>query len=66
MLGAGGENTDLGAHLFGFLFGLPLGFSAELAIEKYGRPGWKMNAFMAIACIGIAVAAWWSALHLGS
>lgn len=63
MLGAGGENTDLGAHLFGFLFGLPLGFGAELAIEKYGRPTWKVNALMAMACAGIVLSAWWRALY---
>lgn len=63
MLGAGGENTDLGAHLFGFLFGLPLGFGAELAIEKYGRPHWQVNALMATTSIGIVISAWWLALH---
>jgi rhomboid protease GluP len=63
MLGAGGENTDLGAHLFGFLFGLPLGFAAELAIEKYGRPHWKINALMTMTSIGIVTAAWWAALR---
>lgn len=63
MLGAGGENTDLGAHLFGFLFGLPLGFGAELVIEKYGRPSWKVNALMAMACVAIVLGAWWRALY---
>ena len=66
MLGAGGDNTDLGAHLFGFLFGLPLGFGAELAIERYGRPSWKLNALMAAASIIIVTACWGAALHWGS
>jgi membrane associated rhomboid family serine protease len=65
MLGAGGENTDLGAHLFGFLFGLPLGFSAELAVEYWGRPDKKVNAVLALAAIGLVVSAWWSALVWG-
>jgi membrane associated rhomboid family serine protease len=65
MLGAGGENTDLGAHLFGFLFGLPLGFGAEMAIERWGRPGKKTNALLALLTIGIVVSAWWSALRWG-
>jgi membrane associated rhomboid family serine protease len=63
MLGVGGENTDLGAHLFGFLFGLPLGFGAELAIERYGRPHWKVNTLMAMTCIAIVIGAWWAALR---
>ena len=63
MLGVGGENTDLGAHLFGFLFGLPLGFGAELAIERYGRPHWKVNTLMAMTSIAIVIGAWWAALN---
>ncbi len=66
MLGAGGENTDLGAHLFGFLFGLPLGAGAERAIERWGRPGSTVNALLALVAIGIITGAWWSALRWGS
>jgi len=66
MLGAGGENTDLGAHLFGFLFGLPLGFIAELLIEKRGRPGRAWNAALALGAVVIVTGAWWSALQWGS
>jgi membrane associated rhomboid family serine protease len=65
MLGVGGENTDLGAHLFGFLFGLPLGFAAELAVERLGRPGNVWNAVLAAAAVGIVISAWWSALLWG-
>jgi rhomboid protease GluP len=65
MLGAGGENTDLGAHLFGFLFGLPLGFGAELAVERWGRPGWRANALLALTAIGLVAGAWWAALCWG-
>jgi len=65
MLGAGGENTDLGAHLFGFLFGLPLGFGAELAVEHWGRPRGRVNALLALSAIGIVISAWWSALLWG-
>ena len=63
MHGAGGENTDLGAHLFGFLFGLPLGFVAELLIEKYGRPGRIWNAILALVAVVVVTGAWWSALQ---
>jgi hypothetical protein len=63
MLGAGGENTDLGAHLFGFLFGLPLGFGAELLIEKRGRPGRGWNALLALVAVALVTGAWWAALQ---
>ncbi len=65
MLGAGGENTDIGAHLFGFLFGLPLGLGAELAVESWGRPGRMANALLALTAVGIVIGAWWSALLWG-
>jgi rhomboid protease GluP len=65
MLGAGGENTDLGAHLFGFLFGLPLGIGAELMIEYRGRPGRAVNTLLAAAAISIVAGSWWAALLMG-
>ena len=65
MLGAGGENTDLGAHLFGFLFGLPLGLGTELAMERRGRPGPGVNLLLAGVTVATVVAAWWTALVHG-
>jgi membrane associated rhomboid family serine protease len=65
MLGAGGENTDLGAHLFGFLFGFPLGFGTELVIERRGRPSRKVNALLATTAAGVVIYAWWMALMAG-
>jgi membrane associated rhomboid family serine protease len=65
MLGAGGENTDLGAHLFGFLFGLPLGAGAELAVERWGRPRLPWNVSLALCAMGIVTGAWWAALLWG-
>ncbi len=65
MLGAGGENTDLGAHLFGFLIGLPLGIGTELVIEYRGRPGVAVNALLAASAIIIVVGAWCAALLAG-
>jgi membrane associated rhomboid family serine protease len=38
MLGSGGENTDLGAHLFGFAAGLALGLPAGLVLRRTGKP----------------------------
>ena len=65
MLGAGGENTDLGAHLFGFLCGLPLGIGAELMIEYRGRPRGIANAILALSAISIVTGSWWAALAEG-
>lgn len=37
MLGSGGERTDLGAHLFGFAAGVPLGALAGTVLWRLGR-----------------------------
>lgn len=65
MLGAGGDNTDLGAHLFGFLFGLPIGLAAELVVEHRGRPGPGMNLLLACFSVAMVGASWWVALACG-
>jgi membrane associated rhomboid family serine protease len=65
LLGTEGENTDLGAHLFGFLFGLLLGLGAEWGVGRWGRPGWLLNALLALIAAGTVVAAWWAALTMG-
>ncbi len=66
MLGASGENTDLGAHLFGFLIGLPLGLVTELLIEKQARPRGGLNALLAMTALAVITGAWWAALLWGS
>jgi membrane associated rhomboid family serine protease len=63
MLGVGGENTDLGAHLFGFMAGLPLGLSTELLIEKYGRPSPLINLSLALLAVIIIAGSWMIALY---
>jgi membrane associated rhomboid family serine protease len=65
LLGTEGKNTDLGAHLFGFLFGVGLGLSAEYLVGKYGRPGRALNALLALASSVVVVTAWWAALVYG-
>lgn len=65
MLGAGGDNTDLGAHLFGFLFGLPIGLATELQVERRGRPGPGLNLLLACFATAIVGTAWWMALARG-
>lgn len=65
MLGAGGERTDLGAHLFGLLSGLALGIAAEYLVERYGRPGKSINTLLNLAGLLIIGGSWYAALRFG-
>jgi membrane associated rhomboid family serine protease len=51
-LGVGGEGTDLGAHVFGFLAGAILGIPAGLLIDRYGVLNSKWNK----TCAGLVLA----------
>lgn len=64
ILGTEGKQTDLGAHLFGFCFGLLCGFVAEYLMGKRGRPGRVLNAVLVLISGSIVVVAWWAALKL--
>ena len=63
MLGAGGENTDLGAHLFGFLCGLIFGGASEYLTELFGRPGKGLSAALSLCGIALVIGAWYMALY---
>ncbi len=65
MLGTEGANTDLGAHLFGFLFGIILGLVGEYLMERCGRPGSRVNALLALFAAVVPFVAWWAALVSG-
>lgn len=65
VLGTEGKGTDLGAHLFGFCFGVLFGTMAEFLVGRYGRPGGLLNALLALLSGGVVVAAWWWALEFG-
>ncbi|MBV5339054.1 MAG: rhomboid family intramembrane serine protease [Deltaproteobacteria bacterium] len=65
ILGTEGKNTDLGAHLFGFCFGLFFGIVTEFLVGKYGRPGGVLNALLALMTAVIVGAAWWCAIVFG-
>lgn len=65
LLGTEGKNTDLGAHLFGFLFGICLGLITEYLLGRYGRPGRLLNALLAVLSVVVIIAAWWAALAFG-
>ena len=62
LLGTEGSQTDLGAHLFGFIFGFGLGLLAELLVGYFGRPKRLANALLALFSASVLLAAWWSAL----
>ena len=65
LLGTEGPQTDLGAHFFGFLFGIGFGPGGGFLIGRYGRPGPLLNALLALAGAGVVVAAWWLAIASG-
>ncbi|WP_233189308.1 rhomboid family intramembrane serine protease [Geothermobacter hydrogeniphilus] len=62
LLGSSGENTDLGAHLFGFACGFGLGLGAEFAIDRLGRPGPNLNRLLCLSSAVLVLLAWWNAL----
>ncbi len=63
MLGAGGDNTDLGAHLFGLAAGTALGWAAGTGVRKWGLPGRWWNAAFGTAAAVIVIFCWWLALR---
>jgi len=62
ILGTEGKNTDLGAHLFGFVYGSFLGLITEYLIGRRGRPGPLLNALLALISVATVVGAWWAAI----
>lgn len=65
MLGTEGENTDIGAHLFGFVFGILLGLMGEYLVERFGRPGSCVNFLLALTAAAVPVVSWWAAVVSG-
>jgi rhomboid protease GluP len=65
MLGTEGENTDIGAHLFGFIFGILFGLVGECLVERFGRPGSRATVLLALFAAAVPVVAWWAALVSG-
>ena len=62
ILGTEGKHTDLGAHLFGFIYGGFLGLITEYLIDRHGSPGVVLNGLLALAGAAVVVGAWWLAL----
>jgi len=63
LLGTEGKNTDLGAHLFGFMSGALLGLIAGYFIKRYGYPGRLVNTLSGIVSLFIVIAAWVLAIN---
>lgn len=59
--GTGGPNTDIGAHLMGFLGGLAAGILLSPIREKLARPNWQRNAG---TLAGLVVAGAWALAFL--
>ncbi len=66
LLGSGGDNTDLGAHLFGFLAGLALGAAAGKWIGTHGMPREKTKRILGLGTAVAVIAAWAAALRFES
>lgn len=63
LLGTGGENTDILAHLFGFLSGIGLGVLSTYLPHTYNPRKPLMNRIMAALSGSLIIAAWWLALR---
>jgi len=62
MLGTGGERTDLGAHLFGFLAGLPLGALCGRLIMQLGIPDKRTQWVLGTLALALMTLSWSLAL----
>ena len=62
LLGTEGKQTDLGAHLFGFICGVFFGMGAECLVGRRGRPDALLNFLLAVLSGAVVVAAWWAAI----
>lgn len=67
-LGIGGDTpfqrapTDVGAHLFGFLSGIPIGALAGWLVRRHGPPHGRLSLFFGAIATGILILAWILAL----
>ncbi len=62
LLGTSGENTDIGAHLFGFLAGLLCGLLYGLRAPRKPVGGY-INLLFVLFCSGLIFFSWWLALN---
>src|SRR6056297_917204 len=62
LLGTGGENTDIGAHLFGFIAGIGLGTFAGFQLQQRENIHPSLNRVAAVLSCALVAGAWWKAL----
>lgn len=62
LLGASGENTDIGAHLFGFLAGIGLGLVSEYFTQRFEQQQKQLDRGLAFITVGVVLGAWGLAL----
>ncbi|MCF8105729.1 MAG: rhomboid family intramembrane serine protease [Desulfohalobiaceae bacterium] len=65
LLGTGGENTDLGAHLFGFGSGLIVGLCSGFFQLPDRFHSWKWEGVFLGSSLGLTVFCWLAALFWG-
>ncbi|BCA80822.1 rhomboid family intramembrane serine protease [Desulfuromonas sp. AOP6] len=66
LLGVGDENTDIGAHLFGFMAGIMPGLLAGRHLRRAGQPSPWVNVLLTILALLTVLLAWTLALHLSA
>jgi len=66
LLGSGGENTDLGAHLLGLACGFPLGLIAAGLKPPRPHPGRWLNLCFGWGAAGLVLSGWACALLASS
>jgi membrane associated rhomboid family serine protease len=65
LLGFGGKQTDIGAHVFGFLAGFLLGTAFGAGRNLGLGPGQRVNSLLGVSALLLVAAAWLAALTLG-
>ena len=63
LLGSSGENTDLGAHLFGFGCGIVLGLLWGKWLPPQLTANRLLSYALAVVSVGLLSGSWWLALH---
>lgn len=58
LLGTGGKNTDLGAHIFGFFSGLLTGFCVRKLPLSLSRHWFFMNRLFGLLVAGLVILSW--------
>ncbi|HMB30639.1 MAG TPA: rhomboid family intramembrane serine protease [Desulfohalobiaceae bacterium] len=58
LLGTGGKNTDLGAHIFGFLSGLVVGFLVRGFPITFSEQWLYLNRIFGLLALGIILFSW--------